>query len=74
MAFYQLEPWGEDWYQTGMLASIVGNLAGRSPGEPPFTAKDFMPNFDPPKDRSASEIGRLIAFGKTLKEAPKNRA
>jgi hypothetical protein len=44
MAFYQLEPFGEERadVRAGIIASVIANV-NRRKGAPPFTAKDFMP-------------------------------
>ena len=31
MAFYRMEPWGDEWRQSGRLATIVAAAAGAKP-------------------------------------------
>jgi hypothetical protein len=43
-AYYQLEPFGGQWQQTALLASLIAN-ANRDPEQKPepFTVEDFLP-------------------------------
>lgn len=41
-AFYALEPFGQDWLQTGMLAAVNANCHGGNRGKP-FAPEDFTP-------------------------------
>ena len=43
MAFYCVEPFGDEWKQTGLLCSMVGNAAGGKRGGRQFTYRDFLP-------------------------------
>lgn len=43
-AYYELEPFGGQWQQTALLASLIAN-ANRDPEKrpEPFTVEDFLP-------------------------------
>lgn len=47
MAYYKLEPFGEERadLRMGILASVMAN-AWRGKGQKPFKPRDFMPTFD----------------------------
>lgn len=50
-AFYQLEPFGEEWRQTATICARVGNSAGGKGKGVPFTIWDTMPvkEYRPPQ-------------------------
>lgn len=45
IALYRLEPWGDDWMQTGTIAAAIHNMAGKVNKES-VVASDFVPNVD----------------------------
>lgn len=64
-AFYGIEPWGEERadLRMGIMASVIAN-AHRDPKKSrPFKPRDFMPNFDPPKQQDVRTMeARLRAY------------
>jgi hypothetical protein len=50
MAYYQLEPWGEDQAdrRAAVIASTMANIH-RGKNKRPYRIEDFMPKFDRPK-------------------------
>lgn len=43
-AYYELEPFGDEWLRTGLLASLTANANRNQEEKPePFTPQDFMP-------------------------------
>lgn len=65
MAFYELEPFGNDWHQTGTIASVIANV-NRDPKKraTPFEAEDFIP-------RKAAEPPGPEALAEKIKSALK---
>jgi len=47
MAFAQLEPFGDEWRQTGLITSVIAETH-RDPEQrsQPFTPEDFMPRYE----------------------------
>lgn len=44
MAYFGIEPFGDEWLRTGTLASMIANANRNIEEKPePFTPKDFMP-------------------------------
>lgn len=42
-AFYRVEPFGDEWRQTGEICAMVGNAAGGKRNGGSFTPRDFLP-------------------------------
>lgn len=42
MAFYDIEPFGDEWRQSGQIVSAIAN-SNRKKGARPFKIEDFMP-------------------------------
>lgn len=42
-AFYVVEPFGEEWRQTGEVAAMIGNAAGGKRNGGSFSFRDFLP-------------------------------
>jgi hypothetical protein len=61
MAFYSLEPWGEQRgdLRTGILASVVANMF-RKKGRRALQPRDFMPKFDKPRKMSPDEVSNKL--------------
>jgi len=59
MAFYQIEPFGEQRadYRTGIVASTIAN-ANRDPKKRrnPFRPEDFLPEFQPASRKKTGDI------------------
>jgi hypothetical protein len=46
-AYYILEPFGDEWLRTAMLASLIANANRDADLKPePFLLQDFMPSWD----------------------------
>ncbi len=60
-AYYELEPFGEDWKQTAYLCSLIGNSAGGKRNGKAFTPDDFLPT--KPQSRSGPVSGSAIRNG-----------
>jgi len=43
IAFYTVEPFGEDWKQTSYVCTMTGNASGGKRGGKPFEPSDFLP-------------------------------
>ena len=44
IAYFEIEPFGDAWLRTAMLASLIANANRNTDEKPePFTAQDFMP-------------------------------
>lgn len=56
MAFDQIEPFGDDWRQTGLLASLTANT-NRDPKKRkhPYEIEDFMPVAKDPTEEQEVE-------------------
>lgn len=62
--YYKLEPWGDDWLQTGTIAATVHNVVagiaaamGKSQSEPKFLEPgDFVPQVET-KTNDSPNIG-----------------
>ena len=57
MLVYRQDPWGgfRSDLQAGIVASTVANSM-RGKGGKAFSAKDFMPKFEPPKKQGHAEM------------------
>ena len=45
MAYFTLEPFGDDWLRTAVLASVIANANRDAKVRPePFKPEDFMPH------------------------------
>lgn len=45
-AYYALEPWGDDWKRTALLAMLMAEThRNQDQRKEPFTIEDFMPTF-----------------------------
>lgn len=64
MAYYQLEPFGEerDDLRSGIIASTIAN-ANRGKGQKPFKPSDFMPSVqeEKPKLSAAQRLRAALA-------------
>lgn len=49
MAFFELEPWGQEWLQTGTIASMIVNMQRDPKKSEPVAPTDFIPGYRPPK-------------------------
>jgi hypothetical protein len=58
MAYYQLEPFGEPWLRTGVIASTIANAA--TAGGTPLRPSDFMP-VAPEKTSEEDERRRIVS-------------
>jgi len=46
MAYEKVEPFGQDWLQTGMVAAVIANTARDPEKQPePYTPQTFMPDY-----------------------------
>lgn len=61
MAYYSIEPWGEDRadLRTGILASLTANI-NRKKNAKPYSPVDFMPYRN--RDKAAEEVEDLRSF------------
>ena len=66
MAYYQLEPFGESWFQTGTIAAAVANAAMFREGDP-FVPADFMPT-DPEGATDTEEAAKRLIVSRMRKE------
>ena len=71
-AFYQLEPFGEDWRQTAYVCTMIGNgNGGRGVGRP-YRPRDFLPVHPPSRQQSPEEmiaVFRQLAANQRKKNA-----
>lgn len=61
-AYHGLEPFGEERadLRAGITSATFANCF-RGKNTPAFTPKQFMPNFDPPRERTAKDVERDVA-------------
>jgi len=71
MAYYQLEPFGESWFQTGTIAAAVANAAMFREGDP-FKPSDFMPT-DPEATGDSEEGAKRRLVSRMMREHVKRR-
>ena len=69
MAFYQLEPFGDQWRQAGVIASVAANIVGRGEGEEPFQPQDFMPHFEDLPDGDKEMREKRVKLNEMMREA-----
>jgi len=62
--YTRIEPFGEERadLRAGIVASTIANCLARKKGQPAFEVKDFMPNFAPPKQKTADELFGQVRF------------
>jgi hypothetical protein len=62
--YTKLEPFGEERadLRAGIIASTIANCLARKKGQPAFKVKDFMPNFEPPKQKTPDELFEQVQF------------
>lgn len=77
-AYHDLEPFGEDWAQTGMTCSLIANtMGGKKKGGGHWKPADFMPlppvKVDPEK-KSQAEAQQWIAWAKAMQSLGKAKA
>ena len=49
MAYFTLEPFGDEWLRTATVASIIANANRNAKVRPqPFRVEDFMPHVESP--------------------------
>lgn len=58
MADYNIQPWGDDWDQTGLICATMGNLV-RSKGKKPLSPDDFIPKRHRPRQSLESMVAIL---------------
>ena len=47
MAYFTLEPFGDEWLRTALIASVIANANRDAKAKPePFKPEDFMPKSD----------------------------
>ena len=47
MAYFTLEPFGDEWLRTALIASVIANANRDAKVKPePFKPEDFMPKYD----------------------------
>ena len=72
MAFYRLEPFGEERADLRMaiLAAVIAN-ANRDPKQrkQPYEPKDFMPQFDQPQDTETEPWEQQLALAHMITAA-----
>jgi len=61
IAYAQIEPFGEyrDDLRSALIASVMAN-AWRGSKSKPYKIKDFLLNFEPPKQQSWQEMKSII--------------
>lgn len=61
MAFYKLEPWGDERadLRIAILASLYAN-ANRKKGQAPFKPSDFIPRFEPPEEQPPEQMKAFL--------------
>jgi len=62
-AYYSIEPFGErrEDLRAAMMACTIANAAGgRGKNKPAFKLKDFLLNFEPPKQQSNDEMKSIL--------------
>lgn len=66
-AFYQLEPFGNDWLRTGILAASFVNMSGKQVKKN-TKPSDFMPTFKQAKQKQSwiQMYANMIAWGSVL--------
>lgn len=62
LAFYQLEPWGEERadLRAGIVASTIANANRSQKQKKPYTPEDFMPRFDGEEEDPEETAMRLM--------------
>lgn len=62
IAFYQLEPWGEERadLRAGIVASTIANVNRSPKRKKPYAPEDFMPRFEDEEDPEET-AARLMA-------------
>lgn len=70
MAYYELEPWGEDRgdLRAGIVASVIANV-NRDPKQrrAPFEPQDFMPEFGSSEPEQPSPAELVAKFDAVLR-------
>ena len=63
IAYYQLEPWGEERadLRAGIVASTIANVNRSAKRTKPYTPRDFMPRFDAEPEEPTETATRLMA-------------
>jgi hypothetical protein len=70
MAYERLEPFGQDWLQTGVIASTVANSQRDPEQQPaPFLPPDFMPAYETAEDEQEVDADALVAYVAMLNAA-----
>jgi len=66
-AYYEIEHFGETWYQTGMIASTVANSV-RDPKKKkkPYSPSDFMPIVSSNEEQDNTE--KMLMFARVITE------
>ncbi len=59
MGFYLLEPFGDEWRQTGKLCASVSNSFGGKEGGGKFKESDFMPT-EMAREQSSEEMEAIL--------------
>ena len=57
--YTNLEPFGEERadLRAGIIASTIANCLARKKGQPAFKVTDFMPRFEPPRQKTPTWPG-----------------
>lgn len=66
MAYYTLEPWGEERadLRMGILASVDANIHKSTKRKKPYKPEDFMPTFEEPDE--AEMQARMLAKARAI--------
>ena len=59
MAYYRVEPFGEDWLRTARAVSWIVAALGAKPDESIVDA--FLPTYDPDREMTVDEINQKMA-------------
>lgn len=65
MAFYDLEPFGDDWRRTGQIASILHNVHRKETAEA-VTAEAYMPLRAPEAEAPAQTGQQVLTIFRAL--------
>jgi len=67
MAFFELEPFGQEWMQTGMITAMIANVnRDAKKRSEPFQPTDFIPGYRKPPEDPEAVARKIEAYFMTL--------
>jgi hypothetical protein len=70
VAYASLEPFGQDWLQTGTVTAAVVNAAIDPKKHEPFEPTDFIPGYEKPAPEPEDVAAKVEAYFMALAKAP----